>query len=92
MNDSQYTCEDWCVTLAIKTHKHIVFSMGFFVLFWDCAVLLWDSKVWALGFIWCVFSQWDFTVPEVNIYYYMPSGLPPGSRIPADHDTLDLNR
>ena len=87
-----YAFNDLFVTLHTNPEDphtlHIVFSMGFFVLFWDYVVLQWDSRVWALGFIWCMFVQWDFAVLEVNIYYYMLSGSPRGSRIPTADGTL----
>ena len=44
---------------------------------WDSCGRLWDSCAsgrdsWVLcaGFIYPQFCQWDFTAPELNIYYY----------------------
>ena len=60
----------------------------YFVLFWDCGAFQWDYHVWGLGFILCGFCQWDFAVPEVNIYYYMSRGQPQEVNNPSGRPNL----
>jgi len=50
---------------------------------WDFDASRWDSQVWMAGFIFSMFYRWDFSVPELNIYYYKVLPLSTGSRIPA---------
>ena len=45
-----------------------------------------------LGFIFVQFSHWDFTVPELNIYYYKAEGSTWAPRIPSHGWALRNNR
>ena len=45
-----------------------------YVLRWDFYSFQWDSLSLHLGFILCGFSRWDFSVPELTIYYYIAVG------------------
>jgi hypothetical protein len=68
--------EIWdCVGIPLKQKHSLLPQTGFLrwdssVKRWDCCASRRDSILKGLGFIFPQFYHWDFTVPEVNIYYY----------------------
>jgi hypothetical protein len=50
---------------------------------WDSHSVEWDSPLEQVGFILSQFLRWDFSVPEVNIYYYKLTESSGSLRIPA---------
>ena len=50
---------------------------------WDSHSVEWDSPLEQVGFIFSQFLRWDFSVPEVNIYYYKLTESNGSLRIPA---------